>query len=61
MIGDPITVKIQDMTIRQVFKELTRAKNISSVPVVLGTKVVSIVTHNDLRFETKLDAPNLLR
>jgi IMP dehydrogenase len=37
--------------------ELTRAKNISGVPVVLGTKVVGIVTHRDLRFETKLDAP----
>ena len=44
------------MTIREVI-ELTRAKNISGVPVVLGTKVVGIVTHRDLRFETKLDAP----
>jgi IMP dehydrogenase len=32
-------------------------QNISGVPVVLGTKVVGIVTHRDLRFETKLDAP----
>src|SRR5271167_2086328 len=55
VISDPITVK-PDMTIRQVI-ELTRAKNISGVPVVLGTKVVGIVTHRDLRFETKLDAP----
>jgi len=45
-----------DMTIREVI-ELTRAHNISGVPVVLGTKVVGIVTHRDLRFETKLDAP----
>ena len=52
VISDPITV----MTIREVI-ELTRAKNISGVPVVLGTKVVGIVTHRDLRFETKLDAP----
>ena len=44
------------MTIREVI-DLTRAKNISGVPVVLGTKVVGIVTHRDLRFETKLDAP----
>jgi len=44
------------MTIRQVL-ELTRKKNISGVPVVLGSKVVGIVTHRDLRFETKLDAP----
>ena len=55
VISDPITVN-PDMTIREVI-ELTRAKNISGVPVVLGTKVVGIVTHRDLRFETKLDAP----
>src|ERR1039457_3621685 len=55
VITDPISVN-PDMTIRQVI-ELTRAKNISGVPVVLGTKVVGIVTHRDLRFETKLDAP----
>ena len=55
VISDPITVK-PDMTIRQVI-ELTRAKSISGVPVVLGTQVVGIVTHRDLRFETKLDAP----
>src|SRR6201999_869431 len=55
VISDPITVN-PDMTIRQVL-ELTRGKNISGVPVVLGTKVVGIVTHRDLRFETKLEAP----
>src|SRR5271157_615492 len=55
VISDPITVK-PDMTIREVI-DLTRAKNISGVPVVLGTQVVGIVTHRDLRFETKLDAP----
>ena len=37
--------------------ELTRAKNISGVPVVVGSRAVGIVTHRDLRFETKLDAP----
>src|SRR5271165_2566989 len=55
VITDPISVD-PDMTIRQVL-ELTRANNISGVPVVLGKKVVGIVTHRDLRFETKLDAP----
>jgi IMP dehydrogenase len=55
VITDPITVSPQ-MTIREVI-ELTRAKNISGVPVVQGVKVVGIVTHRDLRFETKLDAP----
>ncbi len=55
VINDPINVS-PDMTIRQVI-ELTRARNISGVPVVSGSRVVGIVTHRDLRFETKLDAP----
>src|SRR5688572_9051370 len=55
VIKDPITVS-PDMTIRQVL-ELTRSRGISGVPVVVGTKVVGIVTHRDLRFEEKLDAP----
>ena len=55
IIRDPITVR-PDMTIREVI-DLTRAKNISGVPVVLEGKAVGIVTHRDLRFETKLDAP----
>jgi len=37
--------------------ELTRARGISGVPVVSGSKVVGIVTHRDLRFERQLDAP----
>jgi len=55
VIHDPITTT-PDATIREVL-ELTRSKNISGVPVVVGTKAVGIVTHRDLRFETKLDAP----
>ncbi|HET7811203.1 MAG TPA: IMP dehydrogenase, partial [Steroidobacteraceae bacterium] len=55
VIRDPITVA-PDMTIRQVI-ELTRSKGISGVPVVQGSKVMGIVTHRDLRFEEKLDAP----
>jgi IMP dehydrogenase len=55
VIADPITVS-PDMTIRQVI-ELTRARGISGVPVVTGTKVLGIVTHRDLRFEVHLDAP----
>ncbi|HTX23223.1 MAG TPA: IMP dehydrogenase [Steroidobacteraceae bacterium] len=55
VIKDPITVS-PDTTIRQVL-ELTRARGISGVPVVVGKKVVGIVTHRDLRFEEKLDAP----
>ncbi|HTV50048.1 MAG TPA: IMP dehydrogenase [Steroidobacteraceae bacterium] len=55
VIKDPITVS-PNTTIREVL-ELTRARGISGVPVVLGNKVVGIVTHRDLRFEEKLDAP----
>jgi IMP dehydrogenase len=55
VITDPITVT-PDTTIRQVI-ELTRARGISGVPVVSGSKVLGIVTHRDLRFERKLDAP----
>ena len=55
VIKDPITVK-PEMTIREVL-ELTRSRGISGVPVVVGKQVVGIVTHRDLRFEEKLDAP----
>jgi IMP dehydrogenase len=55
MITDPITVS-PDKTIREVI-EITRANNISGVPVADGGETVGIVTHRDLRFETQLDAP----
>ncbi len=55
VISDPISVP-PDMTIREVLA-LTRSKNISGVPVVRGKKVLGIVTHRDLRFETQLAAP----
>jgi IMP dehydrogenase len=55
VIHDPITVT-PDTTIRDVIA-LTRAKNISGVPVVDGENLVGIVTHRDLRFETQRDAP----
>jgi IMP dehydrogenase len=55
VIRDPITVS-PDMSIRAVL-DLTRARGISGVPVVVGRKAVGIVTHRDLRFEEKLDAP----
>ena len=55
IVRDPITVS-PDMTIREVM-ELTRSLGISGVPVVDGRKTIGIVTHRDLRFETKLDAP----
>ncbi|MCX7096551.1 MAG: IMP dehydrogenase [Methylococcales bacterium] len=53
VIKDPITVS-PDVSIRDVIK-LTRAKNISGVPVVNGDELVGIVTSRDLRFETRFD------
>ncbi|MGB5689622.1 MAG: IMP dehydrogenase, partial [Woeseiaceae bacterium] len=55
MVRNPITVS-PNMTIREVI-ELTRSLGISGVPVVDGNETVGIVTHRDLRFETKVDAP----
>ncbi len=55
VISDPITIT-PDRTIREVL-DLTRAKGISGVPVVVGGKAVGIVTHRDLRFVTQLDQP----
>jgi len=55
VISDPIVIT-PDRTIREVL-DLTRAKGISGVPVVVGGKAVGIVTHRDLRFVTELDKP----
>ena len=55
VIHDPITVMPQT-SIAEVL-ELTRAHNISGVPVVDGSDLVGIVTGRDLRFETRLGEP----
>jgi IMP dehydrogenase len=55
VIRDPITVS-PETSIRDVLS-LTRARNISGVPVVEGGHLVGIVTSRDLRFETRLDEP----
>jgi len=55
MIADPITIA-PSAKIGEVLA-LTRQHNISGVPVVDGQQLVGIVTHRDLRFETRLDAP----
>jgi IMP dehydrogenase len=55
MIADPITIT-PSARIGEVLA-LTRQHNISGVPVVDGQQLVGIVTHRDLRFETRLDAP----
>jgi len=55
VIKDPITVA-PTATIREVI-ELTRANNISGVPVVDGEDLVGIVTSRDRRFESDLGKP----
>ncbi|MEX2523502.1 MAG: IMP dehydrogenase [Gammaproteobacteria bacterium] len=55
VIRDPFTVR-PDTSIREVL-DLTRANNISGVPVVDGSELVGIVTSRDLRFETHYDDP----
>jgi IMP dehydrogenase len=55
IVHEPITVT-PDKTIREVL-ELTRANNISGVPVVEKGETMGIVTNRDMRFETQLDAP----
>jgi len=55
VIREPITVP-PNTSIGEVM-ELTRAHNISGVPVVDGTELVGIVTARDLRFESKMNDP----
>jgi IMP dehydrogenase len=55
VIRDPITV-VPQTSIREVM-QITRAHNISGVPVVDGEQLVGIVTNRDLRFEKKPDDP----
>ena len=55
MVKDPITVS-PETTVGELIA-LTRANNISGVPVVVGTKVVGIVTGRDTRFETNFNQP----
>jgi IMP dehydrogenase len=55
VIREPITVGPY-VSIGEVV-ELTRANNISGVPVVEGDELVGIVTSRDLRFERKMEDP----
>ncbi|KHD04804.1 inosine-5-monophosphate dehydrogenase [Candidatus Thiomargarita nelsonii] len=55
VINDPITVS-PNTSIQEVLN-LTRAHNISGVPVVDKKMLVGIVTSRDLRFETHYDSP----
>ncbi len=55
VIRDPVTVSPKT-SIGEVL-QVTRAHNISGVPVVDGSDLVGIVTSRDLRFETRYDDP----
>jgi len=55
VIKSPITVS-PETSIKEVLG-LTRAHNISGVPVVKGEELLGIVTGRDLRFETRYDHP----
>ena len=55
VIKEPITVT-PHTSVRDVLK-ITKANNISGVPVVDGEDLVGIVTSRDLRFETRFDNP----
>ena len=55
VIRNPISVA-PDTSIHDVI-QLTRAHNISGVPVVEGDRLVGIVTSRDMRFERKPDDP----
>ncbi|MGR2928381.1 IMP dehydrogenase [Acidithiobacillus ferriphilus] len=55
IIKDPITTRA-DVSIREVLRIMSE-HGISGVPVVDGERLEGIVTHRDLRFETRMDAP----
>ncbi len=55
VLRDPITVT-PDMPVREVMA-LSKAHGISGFPVLVGKKVVGIITGRDLRFESRMDAP----
>lgn len=55
VVKNPITVG-PETTVHELI-ELTRAHNISGVPVVEGEQVVGIVTARDVRFESSLEQP----
>ncbi len=54
-VVDPISVS-PDITVGELLR-ITKENNISGVPVVEHGKVVGIVTHRDIRFETNLEQP----
>ena len=55
VLRDPITIT-PEVSVREVM-ELSKQHGVSGFPVLSGKTVVGIVTHRDLRFETRMDAP----
>ncbi len=55
VVKDPITVT--EETVVGELLEITKANNISGVPVIKGKQLVGIVTSRDVRFEERLDIP----
>ena len=54
VIRDPITIR-ENQTVGELI-QLTTEHHISGVPVVSEGRLVGIVTHRDIRFETRMDA-----
>lgn len=55
VVSEPITIG-PDMLVGDVV-QLAREKHISGLPVVVGERVLGMVTNRDLRFETRMDVP----
>ena len=55
IITDPITLN-PETSVRQAV-HLMKEHSISGLPITVGTKLVGILTHRDIRFETHLDQP----
>ncbi|MCX6639247.1 MAG: IMP dehydrogenase [bacterium] len=55
IVFNPITISPKQ-TVRDTLQTMKR-KSVSGIPVVDGDKLVGIVTHRDLRFQTNLDLP----
>ena len=55
VVTDPLTVE-PEMSICEVLR-MIREHRISGLPVVKGDRLVGIITHRDVRFETNLDQP----
>ena len=55
IIQNPLTISPQH-SVRNAL-EIMRKHEISGLPVILGKKLEGILTHRDLRFETRMDEP----